>query len=202
MKKKKNRFPKKTALLLGAAALLLLGSTVGSTRAALTYYSENYVAGVEMSSIGITLLENDKTVGARNYDKNGEWMVEKEERELEPRFIEALTGIYEHIFKVDLSDYHELVTTLLCNTMQKIEGCRNLLIHVSGNDYENVKENKERLQKEAGGSTVSVEIAEDKTLSAGQAMIETENGVYDCSLDTELSELTRKLKLLSYEALK
>ena len=57
MKKKKNRFPKKTALLLGAAALLLLGSTVGSTRAALTYYSENYVAGVEMSSIGITLLE-------------------------------------------------------------------------------------------------------------------------------------------------
>ena len=33
-------------------------------------------------------------------------------------------------------------------------------------------------------------------------MIETENGVYDCSLDTELSELTRKLKLLSYEALK
>lgn len=127
---------------------------------------------------------------------------EKEERELEPRFIEALTGIYEHIFKVDLSDYHELVTTLLCNTMQKIEGCRNLLIHVSGNDYENVKENKERLQKEAGGSAVSVEIAEDKTLSAGQAMIETENGVYDCSLDTELSELTRKLKLLSYEALK
>ncbi|MFR0801376.1 MAG: FliH/SctL family protein [Suilimivivens sp.] len=127
---------------------------------------------------------------------------EKEERELEPRFIEALTGIYEHIFKVDLSGYHELVTTLLCNTMQKIEGSRNLLIHVSGNDYENVKENKERLQKEAGGSAVSVEIAEDKTLSAGQAMIETENGVYDCSLDTELSELTRKLKLLSYEALK
>lgn len=82
MKKKKNTFPKKTALLLGAAALLLLGSTVGSTRAALTYYSENYVAGVEMSSIGITLLENDQTISKRNYDKNGEWMVEKEEREL------------------------------------------------------------------------------------------------------------------------
>lgn len=73
MKKKKKAFPKKTALLLGAAALLLLGSTVGSTRAALTYYSENYVAGVEMSSIGITLLENDTIIAARDYDKNGEW---------------------------------------------------------------------------------------------------------------------------------
>lgn len=72
-KKKKSVITKKTALLLGAAGLLLLGSTVGSTRAALTYYSENYVAGVEMSSIGISLLENDQIVGARNYDKNGEW---------------------------------------------------------------------------------------------------------------------------------
>ena len=42
MKKKKKSFPKKSALLLTASALLLIGSTVGSTRAALTYYSENY----------------------------------------------------------------------------------------------------------------------------------------------------------------
>lgn len=74
MKKKKRAIPKKTALLLGLAAVLLLGSTVGSTRAALTYYSENYVAGVEMSSIGLTLLENGTKVGERNYDKNGAWM--------------------------------------------------------------------------------------------------------------------------------
>ena len=74
MKKKKRAIPKKTALLLGLAAVLLLGSAVGSTRAALTYYSENYVAGVEMSSIGLTLLENGKLVGERNYDKNGAWM--------------------------------------------------------------------------------------------------------------------------------
>ena len=39
MKKKKRAIPKKTALLLGLVAVLLLGSTVGSTRAALTYYS-------------------------------------------------------------------------------------------------------------------------------------------------------------------
>ena len=32
-----------TYLMLAAAVLLLLGSTVGSTRAALTYYSDNYV---------------------------------------------------------------------------------------------------------------------------------------------------------------
>ena len=50
MKKKKKSFPKKSALLLTASALLLIGSTVGSTRAALTYYSENYSAQIEMQS--------------------------------------------------------------------------------------------------------------------------------------------------------
>lgn len=67
MKKKKKSFPKKPALVLTAAALLLVGSTVGSTRAALTYYSENYSAQMNMQSIGVSLLENDKVVSSRDY---------------------------------------------------------------------------------------------------------------------------------------
>ena len=73
MKRKKQSFPVKPALLLAAAALLLVGSTVGSTRAALTYYSENYTAQVNMSSIGVTLMENGKAVSQRDYADNGEW---------------------------------------------------------------------------------------------------------------------------------
>lgn len=73
MKKKKKSFPKKPALILTAAALLLVGSTVGSTRAALTYYSENYSAQMNMQSIGVSLLENDKVVSIRDYVSNNEW---------------------------------------------------------------------------------------------------------------------------------
>ncbi|MCF2553955.1 hypothetical protein [Faecalicatena contorta] len=73
MRKRKKRIPKKSILLLSAAVLLLLGSTIGSTRAALTYYSENYVAGMELSSIGVSLLENGKVVSSRDYADNGEW---------------------------------------------------------------------------------------------------------------------------------
>lgn len=78
MKKQRKKFPKKSILLLSASAILLVGSTVGSTRAALTYYSENYVAGVELSSIGVSLLENGETVSSRDYLDNGEWQGEAE----------------------------------------------------------------------------------------------------------------------------
>ncbi len=55
--KKFMKSKKGTLVLAGAAVILLLGSGVGSARAALTYYSENYSAQVEMYDIGVTLVE-------------------------------------------------------------------------------------------------------------------------------------------------
>lgn len=123
---------------------------------------------------------------------------EKKIEQLEPEFIETLTGIYEHIFKVDLTRYRELVANLLINAIQKMESTRSFLVHISRDDYENVLANRDRIRAEAGGGSVSVEFVEDVTLSRSQCFIETENGIYDCSLDTQLSELGRKLKLISY----
>lgn len=56
--------------LLALAVVLLLGGTLGSTRAALTYYSDNYVAEITVSQIGVTLLENDEKVISRDYNDN------------------------------------------------------------------------------------------------------------------------------------
>lgn len=70
MKKIKKSFFKTSFLLFGASAVLLLASTVGSTRAALTYYSENYEMRIEVPSIGVSLVENGDVVGSRNYVGN------------------------------------------------------------------------------------------------------------------------------------
>ena len=61
----------KPALLLAASAVLLLLSTVGSTRAALTYYSDYAAVQMSVSSIGVSLVENEKVVSHRNYNEDG-----------------------------------------------------------------------------------------------------------------------------------
>ena len=71
MKKRKKSFPKITVLLLAASAVLLVGSGVGSARAALTYYSENYSAQMNMQSIGVSLV--DAVVSSRDYVSDNEW---------------------------------------------------------------------------------------------------------------------------------
>lgn len=70
---KKRSFPKVTVLLLAASAVLLVGSGVGSARAALTYYSENYSVQMNMQSIGVSLVENDQVVSSRDYADADKW---------------------------------------------------------------------------------------------------------------------------------
>lgn len=65
--------PKVNIALFVIAALLLIVAGVGGTRAALTYFSDSYVARIAVSDIGVTLLENGQEVAYRNYDGNDKW---------------------------------------------------------------------------------------------------------------------------------
>ena len=69
MKKPKKRIkavsPAVTAVLFAVAVVMLLGSSIGGTRAALTYYSETYTSRIQMYDIGVSLLENDREVSWR-----------------------------------------------------------------------------------------------------------------------------------------
>ncbi len=119
--------------------------------------------------------------------------------ELEPQFVETITDIYEHIFHVELRSYREILTYLIATTMRKIEGNRSFMIHVSKEDYPYVSMQKKQIAAGATASNSSVEVVEDLTLAKNECLIETEGGIFDCGLGTQLTELRQKLKLLSYE---
>lgn len=118
---------------------------------------------------------------------------------LEPEFIDTLTGIYEHIFHVDLKGYREIIVHLINATLRKIEGSRDFIVHVSKADYPYVSMQKKQILSGASAGSSTVEIIEDMTLANGECLIETNSGIFDCSMGTELEELSKKLRLLSYE---
>lgn len=124
---------------------------------------------------------------------------EKKVKELEPKFIDTLTGIYEHIFHVSLRNSRELIVYLIQNTMRNIEGGTTYLIHVSKEDYPFASMQKRELIKNTNINIDDVELLEDATLGKNECMIETGSGVFDCSLGTQLEALNEELRLLSYE---
>lgn len=123
-------------------------------------------------------------------------------RKLEPEFIKQLSGIYEHIFHVDLGAYHNLVSGLLENCMQKIENSSSYMIHVSREDYPYVSMQKKVLADAVGNKNAVLEVIEDASMRKNECMIEADSGIYDCGLDMQLAELRRELILLSYEGVK
>ncbi len=119
--------------------------------------------------------------------------------ELEPKFIDLLTGIYEQIFHVELGKYRDILVHLIGATIRRIDGCKEFTVHVSAEDYPYVSMQKKQIQSAVGVSGIALEIVEDNMLSHNQCQIETATGIFDCGLGTELEELSGKLKLLSYE---
>lgn len=122
-------------------------------------------------------------------------------REVEPELVDLLTDIYEHIFNVSLSDQKELIVHLIKNALQKTDSSREYLIHISSDDFAFVSMQKKEIMDEAGITNATFELIEDATIKKGQCMIETENGIFDCSLGVELKELKKQLVLLSYEGI-
>lgn len=117
---------------------------------------------------------------------------------LEPQFVDTITGIYEHIFQIELSSYREILTSLISTVLHKLEGSRSFIIHVSKEDYAYVSMQKKQLLAGAVSENTVVDVVEDLTLGKNDCMIETENGIFDCGLGTQLSELRRQLMLLAW----
>lgn len=117
--------------------------------------------------------------------------------ELEPMMVDTLTGIYEKLFRVELSDKKSLILNLLTEAINDSGQARNIVIHVNKEDYQTVLESRDIILTETGMLEDNVEFIQDGTLGSGGCLIETENGIYDCSLETELKELRNKLMLIS-----
>lgn len=117
---------------------------------------------------------------------------------MESDLVATITGIYEHIFNVELSSNREILVYLINNTLRKVEGGRNFIVHVSKEDYPFVSSQKKQLIS-VGAATNTLDVVEDLNLAKGECFIETDGGIFDCGLGTQLKQLSNMLRLLSYE---
>lgn len=154
-------------------------------------YDEGYTRGMsEVDGLKQELAERRRQLEAE-FDE----MLEN----LEPRFIDTITDVYSHIFGVDLSDNRDILVHLIDATLRKVESSKTFIVHVSAEDYPYVNMQKQTLMEGAVAGRGLIEIIEDIALGKGDCLIETDGGIFDCGLGTQLEELTKKLQVLSYE---
>ncbi len=156
---------------------------------------EGYDAGYQEGVAAAQALKDEIEQQRGDLEKEYQQIVD----ELEPEMVDVLTQIYEHVFNIELREDKEIILHLLKTTLSRIEPGKDLIVHVSSDDYDEIMDQKETLDACVTSPNTTMEIIEDPLLKENECMIESDSGVFDCSLGVELSEISRKLKLLSFD---
>lgn len=153
-------------------------------------------------SEGFTKAQAEAEAIRREYKEKEEQLdlyYQQQIEELEPQMVDAISAIYEHILHVDFQSYREILGHLISDTLRKMEGGHDFMVHVSKEDYPYISMQKKEILAGAVAANCNVEVVEDLSLAKNQCLIETDSGIYDCGLETQLDELKRKLMLLAWQ---
>lgn len=155
---------------------------------------EGYAKGQQMAVV--RLEEKEREMSEKLLQMEREYR-EKEEK-LEMILVDTITDVYSHVFSVALDDYRGILIKLIEDTLHGVGGSKEILVKVSGEDFNFVNSKKRKLMEFLPSSGISLEILEDSSLGRQQCLVVTENGIFDCGIDTQLEMLRKKLVLLSY----
>lgn len=120
---------------------------------------------------------------------------QKKLQEIEPRLIDAISEVYDCVFQVQFKDKKNVLLYLVEKAMLGAEGCKQFRVHLSTQRYPEIS--KERnLFMERLGSDIRIDFIEDLTLIEDECLIETDRGIFDCGVGTQMQNLMKELKTL------
>lgn len=121
---------------------------------------------------------------------------EQRRKQMEPELVEKLLEVFQAFTLTLAQDDKDILMHLINGVLANSYKSDEILIKVSCEDYPFVSTNQGKIFC-ASTKELSLNIIEDSTMEKNQCIIETDSGIFDCSLDTELKNLTKKIKLLS-----
>lgn len=115
---------------------------------------------------------------------------------MEKELVETLMEVFSKVTHTIAEDNKEIVLFLINRVMSDIDATGDFLIRVSKEDYPFLLGNQGKIYC-ASPNDINISVLEDSSLTRNQCVIETDGGIFDCSLDIQLEQLIKNIKLLS-----
>lgn len=161
-------------------------------------YQDGYEEGMEAATK--TLQEKEAELSERQKEIE-QYLKEQEDlllTETEKKMVDLLCQLIPSITGVVLENQKDVLLYMINNAMRDLDNSTHFVIKVSGDDYENVSERVEEIYG-ALNPNIEMEVFEDAKLGPMQCLIETDHGIVDVSLDVQLDNLIKALKLMVKE---
>lgn len=120
---------------------------------------------------------------------------EKMIQETEGQYVDILCSLLRKLTGVIVSDRKEVILHLIRSGIADIEPAKHYTIRVCAEDLLYIESNKEDILEKTG-ITGTLEVQEEKGLTEGECIIETDKQMIDCGFQTQLGNLISTLRML------
>lgn len=115
---------------------------------------------------------------------------------IEPQLVDVITEVFKSVISSETVDNHDILMHLIDKALSGADRNHEYVIKVSPADYDYVSSNQGKISCHVN-KEIDIEVSEDVSLEQNQCIIETDGAVFDCSLDVEMDNLIKKIKMLS-----
>jgi flagellar assembly protein FliH len=112
---------------------------------------------------------------------------------MEPELVRLSVAIAEKIIGQEMAMRPEVVVDIVRAAMRRLRDREQLRVSVNPTDIEQVRVARDDLISAVDGVR-KLEITEDRRVSPGGCVIESQNGTLDARIDTQLAEITAALE--------
>ncbi len=167
-----------------------------------TARSEGYQAGYQegLQAVRSEYQQKEQEL-QEQMERHSEQMQQEKEAfvtDMEHNMVEWLCQMVPVVTGVVIEDQKDVLLYMVNEAIKNLDDCKKFVVKVSEPDYTRLSERKEDIYGFANPN-VDIELFADSKLSEKQCLIETENGVVDASLDEQLANLNKALRLMIKE---
>ena len=110
-------------------------------------------------------------------------------KEIEGEVVRSSLRVAEELLELELKERPEAMVDLVCAALSSARNARDIFLRVNPKDAEILRAHKSRIIDVLGRAR-DVDVREDRKVGRGGVLIQTESGVIDAQLQTQLEEIS------------
>lgn len=135
----------------------------------------------------------EQEYGARKAELESVYQDKREHMEAE--LVDVILEVFNKVFHIQYDNKKDILLHLIDNAILNIEGEKKFRIKVAEENAAFLESHKNEILERVGHD-VELEILSDFTMDGNNCTIETDSGVFDCSLGVQLENLIKDIRSL------
>ena len=112
--------------------------------------------------------------------------------------MDVILEVFNKVFHIQFDNKKEILLHLIDNAILNIEGEKQFRIKVAESNVQFLENHKDDILDRVGHD-IELEFVSDTTMDGNNCVIETDSGVFDCSLGVQLENLIKDIRSLSLQ---